>query len=259
MKPLMRMEFYRAFHNPLLLLSLGIFVTHVLPLGAFIDAGGYPLTVFQHWIGGENTSVWPVMFYLTAPILGAMPHLRTMYLDRKEGYVKNIFVRTPKVKYYLAKYIVTFVTAGLVTLWPLVLNFCATALVLPATIPQGVTGLYPVSNLSMWSELFYTYPFTYLLLYGGLNFVFFGLLVTLGLLAGFVVDNEFLVVLSPFMVYLIVYGVTQLTGTYGYCPFGFLRPSQPVVTSPGIVLGEIAFLVGIGGVFACVSANTETF
>ena len=89
--------------------------------------------------------------------------------------------------------------------------------------------------------------------------MFFGLLTTLGLLAAFAVDNEFVVLLTPFMVYLITYGVTQLTGTYGYCPFGFLRPSQPVNTTEGIVLAELAVMAGIGGVFAIVSAKTETY
>ena len=172
MRTLLKNEFYRAFHNPITALAFGIGTAaalahvflHVLPLGKYINSGSYPLSLFQHWIGGENISVWPVLFYLTAPLLGAMPHLRTMYLDRKEGYVKNIFVRTGKMKYCAAKYLATFVSSGVIILWPLVLDFCISALILPALLPQASTGLYPIHQLSLWGSLFYEQPFLYLLL-----------------------------------------------------------------------------------------------
>lgn len=267
MKAMLKNEFHRAFHSPFMAVSLAIggaiallqALTHVLPLAQYIAMGAYPLTVYQKWIGGENTSLWPNLYYLTAPLLAAMPHLGTAYQDRKSGYIKNILTRTKRTNYIYAKYIVTFVVSGWVSIFPLVLNFGLSALMLPATLPQASTGLYPIGPLSLMSALFYSKPLVYVLLYTALNFVFFGLLTTTGLLIVRFVDNVFSVMLAPFMLYLIVFGATQLSGAYRFCPYGFLRPSQPVVTSWSVILLEGVIMLIMGGVYVYTEKKSAVY
>lgn len=263
----MKNELSRAFHNRLMAVALliGAAITvshvlfHVLPLSKYIMSGSYPLTVFQHWLGGESSSAQPAMYYMIVPLISAMPYLSTLYEDRKTGYVKNIFTRTSRSGYYVSKYTVTFLSAGTVAILPLILNFLLCAMILPATVPQASTGLYPIYSTSIMGELFYTEPYAYLGVYLALNFVFFGLLATVGLTVSFAVDNVFVVSLSPFMLYLIVFGVTQLTGMHSYCPYGFLRPSQPVVTTWEAIGLEIIALMAVGVTYFGISKKIETY
>lgn len=226
MKPLLKIEFERAIKNQYMLMAMiiGMVIsvshvfTSVLPLADKVWTSGYPLTVFGKWMGGENSSIQPILYFLLVPILMSMPYLATIHQDRRSGYVKNVFTRTNKMKYYISKYIVTLITAGFVAILPLVFNFILCAMILPATVPQASTGMFPIFNISLMGELFYTHPFAYLLAYFALDFVFFGLLATIGLTIAFVADNVFVVMLSPFMLYLITYAVTQLTNTHSFCP-----------------------------------------
>lgn len=270
MKQLIKTEFRRAFSGKPMCMALLIGLTiavshvvmHVLPLGGHIydsAMSGYPLTVFQHWMGGENVSLQPVLYYLVVPLLCSMPYLSTFYSDKNSGYIRNIFVRADRNNYFTAKYVVTFLSAGFIAVIPLVVNFLLSAMILPAALPQAGTGLYSIGGLSLMGGLFYAQPYLYLLAYMAINFVFFGLLVTIGLLVGYVAENIFVVILSPFILYLLIFGVTQLSGAHAFCPFAFLRPSQPVATSWEILTFEVLMLLVAGGVYFVVSRKKEIY
>ncbi len=266
MKKLLKIEFRRAFCHPLMaaalvagvLIAVSHVIFHVYPLQQYIFTEVYPLTVFQQWMGGENTSVQPTLYFLLAPLLSAIPYLSTLHEDRHSGYIKNIFTRSAAMGYYGAKYVVTFLVSGLVAVVPLAVNLLLSALILPAAVPQAFTGLYPINNLSLMGDLFYTNPWLYIGLYLILDFVFFGLLATVGLLTAFLTEHVFVVVLSPFMVYLLTFAITQLTGRHEYCSYAFLRPSQPVVSQWAIVAGEIAVLILLGGGYFVVAKKSES-
>lgn len=49
-----------------------------------------------------------------------------------------------KKKYYMSRYIVTFISAGLVAVIPLVFNLMVVMCFLPWGTPVRATGLYPV-------------------------------------------------------------------------------------------------------------------
>lgn len=265
MKQLLKIEFRRAIVNPFMgisiLIGLGIAISHVvlniMPLYDSIYTYEYPITVFEKWMGGENSTIQPVLIYLLTLILTALPYVGTIKQDMKSGYVKNVFTRSNKKKYFLVKYIVTFLTSGILSILPFVVNFMLTAMILPATIPQASTAFYPIFAYNLFGGLFYSHPYVYLGIYLLIDLVFFGLLTTVGLMAAFWSENIFVVMLSPFIFYLFIYSVTQLTGMIQYCPFGFLRPSQPVCTTFLILAEEIVVLLLIGGTYLYVGFKKE--
>ena len=65
--------------------------------------------------------------------------------------------------------------------------------------------------------------------------------------------------MSPFIIYLFVYAVTQLTNLHMLCPFGFLRPSQPIATNPFVLLGEIALMSAMGGIYYYVGKGKDIY
>lgn len=140
---------------------------------------------------------------------------------------------------------------------PLALDFVLTGMVLPAVIPQSGTGIFGGAPKMLMADLFYTHPYCYLFLYLILDAVFFGLLTTIALLAAHLTENRFLVILMPFLCYLFIFSVSQMTGAVQLSPFGFLRPSQPVFSTWRIVAGELLLLVLGGGIFLYVSTKKE--
>lgn len=255
-KELWKNELLRILCGKELWLSLsvgsGLAVSHVLmyvlPLSGCILQGNYPLGAYAKWMGGESSSLQPVLYYLLAPILAALPYVGSVSEDLHTGYVKNVLLYVRRQDYRKVKWQLTFLTAGTVAVLPLLLSFFLTAMVLPTVLPQAGTGMYPLWAYSLWADLFYTYPAAYLAAYMALDFLFFGLLTATGLTCSLLTQRSYICILFPFFLYLSVYGITQVTGLHSWCLFATLRPSQPVAADGSVLMTEFLILLLIGGV-----------
>lgn len=261
----LRIELYRARKSKWtwivlvigLAISTGQFLLVTVPLRNNTYTGVYPLSVFAKWMGGENTSAFSALYYFILPILAAIPYGGSFKEDIQGGYIRQMMIRSKRKSYYSAKYIAVFLSAGCIAVIPLLFNFMLTALILPCIKPQANTALFPLFSYSMLGDLFYSSPFLYLAIYFLINFVYIGLLGTLSLLATYICDNIFTVPLVPFFLYLFLYALTQITGHVQLCPYGFLRPSQPIAANPVILLCECAIMAALGGIYFYVGKKQE--
>ncbi|MDD3278018.1 MAG: hypothetical protein PHG16_03940 [Lachnospiraceae bacterium] len=255
MKELLKMEYHRLLRSKILYIALGINILIIL-MQIFSEivpyAEGtmkivvYPLTLFEKWIGGENSSVYPTMYFMLAPLISAIPYGGSLQEDLKTGYIKNICTRGRKKDYLAAKYIVTFST-GLISVIPLVLNFLITAVILPATLPQASTLFYSVKAISMLGETFYTQPYLYLFIWLVLDILFFGFIATISLVIVFFSEYVYVAILAPFLACMALYGISLISSqAAAAAPFYFLRPSQPYPANPMILALEAVLLVAMG-------------
>lgn len=257
MSKVLRYELDRAFRNrrvaAALLIGCGISLWHlwdlVLPVRNYVDSGGYPLSSFNKWMGGENYSFQASLYFMWLPLLCALPHSASFVFDCGTGYGNQAVVRGGRGKYLTAKYIAVFLSGAAVAVLPLVFDFFATNLFLPAVRPQAGTGLSAIGEGAFLGELFYRHPFLYLLCYLLIDGVFYGLFNTLALTAGIFFRNQFAAQLTPFLVYMLLFAVGTTALWFSACPAGFLRPSQLFVPTLPWMMGEMAFLLAAGGVF----------
>jgi hypothetical protein len=274
---ILKIELRRAFKNPLLLIALAVgaavalgqFIQVVLPAIPYLDTykavskGGiiYPHSVFNKWMGSDSTSVYSLLFYILMPILVTLPFADSFFCDRKSGYIKNVLIRTPKSRYYIAKYIAVFLSAGTAGIVPLLLNLGLSSAVLPSLLPQITDGTFPLMGTSMWAGLFYTHPYLYTGAYLAVDFVFFGLLACIALAVSFFAEYRFMVLLAPFLFYLFVLSFLNLTGLSLYSPFYFLRPNQPYLnlTFGIIALESAALLLFTAGMFFGKGLHDDTY
>lgn len=271
MKGILKTELKRAFKNKYLLFALLIgcaislwhTVENVLPIVQYLEGnlkGALPHSVFNKWMGGENYTLQPALYYIIVPLLVTLPFGASFYQDRKSGYLKNIFTRTDKKQYYKAKYIAVFLSGGIAGVVPLLFNFLSTAMFLPLILPQVAAGTFSVYEGGLFADLFYTNPYAFLAIYMVMNFVFFGLLATIALVAGHTMENYFVVLLTPFLYYILFMFITNFTGNTNYNMQYFLRPSLPVradligVLVEGVVLAVVTLWLFIGK-----GAKNETF
>lgn len=186
----------------------------------------HPGYLFSRWIGGALMGAQPFLYYLLIPILAVLPYADSFYQDEKSGYAKSILSRTDKKYYYTAKYTSVFLSGGSAVVIPLLINLGASALLLPALRPQVSTSFFAINASSMWGDLFYSHPFLYVFLFLAIDFVFSGFLATIALIVSFFVEHRFIVLFSPFLVYLFFYSLFTFLGLDSWVPIYFLKPGS---------------------------------
>lgn len=237
---MLKIEFSRALKSKLFLfavlfgcvLAISHFIFNILPMPAKIDfwlSYDKPMLdmdyLFPGWMGGNQHDFQGYLLYLILPILATLPYADSFFSDKKSGFIKNILVRTSKKKYYLSKYIVVFVTGGIVVVLPLLLNLTLSAMVLPSITPEVVASHFLIRETSMWYGLFYSHPYIYIFLFLLIDFVFSGLFATLALAADIFAEYRVIALLSPFLIYLFINQLFRMASISNLSPMNFLQPS----------------------------------
>lgn len=189
-------------------------------------------TLFNHWVGGEAYSLGSSLYYFVFPILIAIPYGWSYCGEQTSGYIRQVVVRMGRKKYMLAKYIATFISGGLTMIIPLVINFMLTALFFPAIKPVvSYDTMYGVFGYSMFSELYYTYPFVYVAIYLLLDFLFCGALTGLTMISAKYIKYKWVNCIFPFITCMIInlagsLFISNAKQNYEISPFYFLRPAE---------------------------------
>ena len=140
----------------------------------------------------------------------------------------NITAECQRIRFMLARFIATFISGGLVTMLPLLLNLCATMMFIPALKPSG-NGLFIHSGAYIMGNLFCEHPLIYVLIYVLQFFIYGGSFALVSLAVSFFIDNTFLVIISPFVTY---YGLgiistlcKSVMNIYSFNPMALLSPA----------------------------------
>ena len=242
MAGILKFELDRAFRNrrmgAALLIGFAVSLWHlweyILPVADYVNAGGYPLSSFCKWMGGENYSFQASLYFMWLPILCALPHGASFVYDCASGYGNQAAVRGGWGRYLAAKYLAVFLSGAAAAVLPLAFDFLATNLFLPAVMPQAGMGHAPIGEGAFLGELYFRHPLWYLLLYLAMDGLF---------------RNRHAVQLTPFLVYTFLFSVGTTALRFSACPAGYLRPSQQFPPAPGWILGELGALLAAGVVF----------
>jgi len=252
MNRILKIELKRAFCNRLFLISLLIgcviataqFVFVVCDCIQYVKIvpGHYMLSVFNQSIC-FMPSFWTNLFFMIFPILAALPFADSFFTDRKSGYIKNIFTRTNKNHYYISKYIAVFLSGGLVVIIPLILNLYLTALVIPSVIPDVASQGFSLSGCgAIGASVFYTHPYIYFFVYTALIFVTAGLLATIALAFSNIIKFKYIIVLTPFLIFLLSSFASDFFNNYGLDIANWISPGNGITTNFLIVLCELIII-----------------
>lgn len=225
MKSALKVELKRAFCSWTFLFS--IMFGSVLGIMAFFNTAGWKLS--QYWIryaSGEAEAVsmaakmgfvdtpleiWmprygagSKFYYLwitILPLLCVLPYGVTYLQDKKQGLINQLIYRMNKKNYYLSKLLTCFVNGGTIAVFPLIINLLLCMCFLPWGMPIRSTNVYPVGESNAFSDIFYTSPFLYVVIYLILTFVLFGLITSLCMIFALLVESQFALMLAPFVFY----------------------------------------------------------
>ena len=203
--------------------------------------GGH--SAYRHWIGMDLSTVWPVLLFMVLPLLAALPAAEHDWCDRNSGYLNQIRLRCEIWQDKMAKTAAVFASAFVVTVIPLTVDFLLTSAVLPCIAPEPASGLYSITDRSMFGALFYQFPMSYVVGYITFDGVFIAVWTTLSLTFSRWLNQRFQVILAPFLIYLIFYFLGIWSETSNIAPMAILLPFQPIANiSYGL---PCAILVGL--------------
>lgn len=263
-----KIELKRAFKSRKLLIALlaGMiiavwhYVQYVLPLiraEEFEEEIYYPVTVFESWMGGNSYTLQQYLLFIIFPILAVLPFGTSYYEDKKSGEYKNIVTRVEKKEYIKAKYKAVFLSAGVVTLFPLVLSLLLTSATLPSLLPQAATYSFQIDNTNFGHQLFFTHPYLYIILYLVFDFIFAGAFAGIALAASTFAGNICIVLAAPFVTGMFLMVMMNMLNIGKYAPVYFLNPGYGM-ENPLIPLAQLAILlIYVGITFIIGEKNSE--
>lgn len=228
----MKIEIKRSLKNKMMLVAIllgcAISISHAIQYVFVKDVYDSsiiwcPESVYYNWLGASSFPMQSYLYYLILPILAVLPAGTLLYDDLKSGYVKNVFIRTKKRNYFIAKYVAVFLSGGIAFVLPLILNLILTSMWLPALIPEPIIGIGP-SLTSVGYEIYYSHPLIYNCLFLIVDFIFAGSMASISLLVAYFVEHKFVVLMSPFIAYYFIYSLNNIIGNNSWAPNYFLIP-----------------------------------
>lgn len=160
---------------------------------------GYSL--FYLWMGVSPNTRGAALFCAVWPVLAAMAYGWSYTEERNSGVYLQIATRCGAVKSFAAKYAAVFVSGGLAVGVPMLADLLMNALVCPFDhIPPSFNK---VRNTYALSELFYTSPWAYGLLWCGFVFLCGGVTACLCFIVGKKLRHGVMTVLLPYAIYVV--------------------------------------------------------
>lgn len=190
----------------------------------------FPTGILECWLGCESHSVYNQLFIKILPLLAVIPFAITFCDEWRTGYSAMVVTQCGRKKYVIAKAIAVFVSGGIGVSFPLILSILCAGLYVP-NMPSNPRSMQVyLSDLSMWSELYFEKPILYVIAYTFLIcFIFGGIYALLTMVISFWSRNRFVSILFPFVLQMfLTYGVLAIAPYFMYIPEAFLNPSQPV-------------------------------
>lgn len=249
----LKMELARAFANRRMLpavsfgliLSIWHYFIYIFPLRGCVMVGEYPLSAYNKWLGGESYSLQSTLFYLLIPLACAYPYGSSWLCDCTSSMGGQAIVRGEKRGLICAKLFVSFLNGAFIAVLPLCFDFALTSTTLPAIIPQVGLGLSPIGPGALMGNLFYIHPFLYVSAYILFNGLFLGTLNTFTIAGRLFTLNKYMVLLTPFIFYMVLHCVGTTLSCLEICPSGFLRPCQQFRTNWTILGAELLVMLSV--------------
>lgn len=224
MRALIKIELERAFKNKWFYISVSITLLivimdiwkNVLPfrknIELYLNESSYQCPgLYMQWME-LNLKAPSMMYHFIIPLLAALPYSMSIYTDVKNHYINNIVTKIEKKKYYLSKLVTQFISGGCIATLPLLCSFIITAMILPAIHPVAATGQYPFNKGMIFGDLFFYNPLLYVIVTFLIDFVGFGIINCIAYIFADLLDNKYMVALSPFIIYFLQYVVCSMIG-----------------------------------------------
>ncbi len=202
-------------------------------------------SLYNKWIGQEWVSMASSLLFLLLPLTASLPYSWNYCIEKKSGYINNVFTRVNKSRYIKTKFLTTFLVGAISIFIPLLVNIIVVSSFIPAAKPNVYYDIYYNMPIScVFSEMFYKTPLLYTVMKILLISSFGGSFSVLGQATGTIIKNRFIVVLFPFVFMLLFnYIVNVFSENVELSPIQFLYGGGDALSSYWIVIAELFLLL----------------
>ena len=207
MKSILKFEWERLFRSKTFLLSAGTAALIVIVDAAYqfllyLQGIDVYTSVFYKWLGVNNIFFAGSIFFLILPLLTALAYSWTVSYDRSTGYIRQIITRCGRARYFTAKYLVSFLSGGMVFTGALLLHFLLLATFSPAyePVPGDLASFMDPNHFC--SVLFYQHTYLFMVLWLLTSFLWGGAMACIGTAAGMFIRKHLIVGIVPFLIFL---------------------------------------------------------
>ena len=267
MARLFKIEFIKATKNKLFLISVLIGIVLCVYSAVYVICSYYndledlkiiaeqseciinpmasSFSLYNKWIGQEWVSMASSLLFLLLPLTASLPYSWNYCIEKKSGYINNVFTRVNKGRYIKTKFLTTFLVGAISIFIPLLINIMIVSSFIPAAKPNVYYDIYYNMPIScVFSEMFYKTPLLYTVMKVLLISSFGGSFAVLGQATGTIIKNKFIAVLFPFVFMLLFnYIVNVFSGNIELSPIQFLYGGGDALTSYWIVISELVVLL----------------
>ena len=134
------------------------------------------ISAYTAWIPTRIGDFYSGLYYLLWPLLATIPTAWILSNDSKEGVLEQQCLRIKKASVFRIKLYVSFISGGICSALPLILNFLVVICFLPLFTPKIYDEIYTAVPMnSLFSGLFYNSPLAYVITLSVLAFIIGGL------------------------------------------------------------------------------------
>ncbi len=272
MRANLRTELWKALHNPMFYaaLAIGCLIAMVnvaenlavarelgeaiLTEDHVVSRSPWGFSLFLLWMPVNGASYGKTLFYTVWPILAAMPFGWSYLQERQGGLYDQLITRAGKRTCYFAKYTAAFVSGGLAVAIPVLFNLLVNAMFCPYELPS-ILNMLQIGDGYFLSELYFTAPWAYALIWCGVDFLLGGAAAGLCFVVGTWLRLQVMTILAPFALLLALdAAVSALKSRFQWnlelspLQLAAAVPSTPnpewAVTAAFLLLAAVGFGVG---------------
>lgn len=198
----------------------------------------------KQWIGVSGASNFASsLYYFIFPLLISIVLVDSIYREKASGNQNYLFIRMSQKKYYVVKFVTTYITAFLFFTVPLVLGVIlvnlftnhwdySTYATSYRSLVEGTTKLpddvFKGDVRSIFSNLLEISPYAYIAVYYVLGGLFASGYICMGLALSMFIENHYLVLFMPQIIYLACWAFLAVIGKPQWDPFHLISPGQGV-------------------------------
>jgi len=158
-------------------------------------------SVFHKWLGTQPAFGAGSYLHIVLPLLTAFAYSWSVSYDRSTGYIAQTVTRIGRRRYFTAKYLVSFISGGMIFVGALVLDFMLLSTFSPAFWPIPDDQASFVGPFTFGSVAFYQSPYLFVLMWCGMAFLWGGAMASMGTAAGMLIKNHIVSSVVPFLVF----------------------------------------------------------
>lgn len=206
MKNIFKFEWNRMIHSKTFLISaiaasLIIIADVIAWLQLYFQDIDVYTSIFYKWLGVNRGMNAGVYFFMALPLLTAFAYSWSVSYDRNSGYISQIITRTSRRKYFTAKFLVTFISGGMIFVGALLLDYILLATFTPAYTPVPGDLASSMDPFHFCSEIFYQNSYLFMLIWLGVAFLWGGAMSCISMAAGMLIKKYVISSIVPFLVF----------------------------------------------------------